>query len=164
MKLCHATSYTCSVSTMDAHTVAILSIGTIYYHLRGFSFLVPIFHRRGPPSPSLGISVLSKRLSNELVVRSQYGLELVVWLGPATNWIVAPTVARARRPLSNERDARKRTKEHRSPQPLGFLIPNLHRTTANSTYCGTQRVQNGLQWPFKRAMFLRPFSRVSLVT
>ena len=82
--------------------------------LKGLSGGVHIFHRRGPPSPSLGISVLSKRLSNELVVRSQYGLELVVWLGPATNWIVAPTVARAHRPLSNERGARKRTKEHRT--------------------------------------------------
>ena len=53
--------------------------------IRGLSGKVHIFHRRGPPSPSLGISVLSEGLSSELVVCSQYGQELVVWFGPATN-------------------------------------------------------------------------------
>ena len=84
--------------------------------------------------------MLSKRLSNELVVRSQYGLELVVWLGPATNWIVAPTVARARRPLSNERDARKRTKEHSSLEwPLQAILDPLG-TTIRTISCGTVKV------------------------
>ena len=86
--------------------------------LQGLVGEVPTFHRRGPPSPSLGIPVLYERLSSELVACNQYGQELVVWFGPATNWIVAPTVARAHRPLSNERGARKRTKEHRTSEWL----------------------------------------------
>ena len=67
--------------------------------LRGLVEKVPTIHYFGPPSPSLGTSVLSEELSSELVVCRQHGQELVVWFGPATNWIVAPTVAQAHRPL-----------------------------------------------------------------
>ena len=67
----------------------------VHSEIRGPVIKVHIFHRRGPPSPSLGIPVLSEEPSSELVVCSQYGQELVVWFGPATNWTVAPTVALA---------------------------------------------------------------------
>ena len=57
--------------------------------------------------------------------------ELVVWGGPATKWIGAPTVARALRRLSNGRGARKRTKVHTAPQPLELQMQNLDGNTAN---------------------------------
>ena len=53
--------------------------------LRGLVENLPRFHRFGPLLTSLGLSVLSEGLSSELVVCSQYGQELVVWFGPATN-------------------------------------------------------------------------------